>query len=96
MDGEIRRGRCYSFCPTDTFVPFRSADRPLLSLVSRFTFRTDALQTYKLFGSVLSPFDAYLLGRGLKTLAVRMRQTSDTAAQLAVFLSTHPKVSSMV
>ncbi|WP_341501499.1 methionine gamma-lyase [Gallaecimonas sp. GXIMD4217] len=43
-------------------------------------------------GAVLSPFDAWLILRGLKTLPLRMRQHCDTAQQLAEFLEGHPKV----
>lgn len=44
------------------------------------------------FGGILSPFNAWLITRGLATLPLRMKQHSDTAAQLAQFLETHPKV----
>jgi cystathionine gamma-synthase/cystathionine gamma-lyase len=38
-------------------------------------------------GAVPSPFDCYLVLRGLKTLPVRMRQCSQTAAELARWLA---------
>lgn len=38
-------------------------------------------------GPVLSPFDSYLVMRGLKTLALRMRQITQNASQVAEFLS---------
>ncbi len=44
------------------------------------------------FGGVLSPFDAWLLLRGLKTLGVRMRQHEQNALQVAKFLQRHPQV----
>jgi cystathionine gamma-lyase len=47
-------------------------------------------------GSVMGPFDAYLTLRGIKTLAVRMRQHSASAMQLAQWLQKHPKVQSVV
>jgi len=44
------------------------------------------------FGGVLSPFNAWLILRGLKTLALRMRQQQDNAVKLAEFLDAHPEV----
>ena len=44
-------------------------------------------------GAVPSPFDCYLVLRGLKTLAVRMDRHSDNAARIAAFLRDHPAVS---
>ncbi len=43
-------------------------------------------------GATLGPFDAFLCSRGLKTLDLRVREQSRTAAQLAEYLSGHPKV----
>lgn len=48
--------------------------------------------TQKDIGGVISPFDAWLLIRGLKTLAVRMDRHCDTAEKLANQLHQHPKV----
>ena len=39
-----------------------------------------------------SPFDAFLLHRSLKTLAVRMERHSENAMAVAKFLEAHPKV----
>jgi len=44
-------------------------------------------------GGILSPFNAWLLLRGLKTLPVRMERHSENAMQIAQFLNFHPKVS---
>jgi methionine-gamma-lyase len=44
------------------------------------------------FGGVMSPFNAWLLLRGLKTLGVRMRQHEKNAFEVARFLEKHPKV----
>jgi len=41
-------------------------------------------------GSVPSPFDCYLVQRGLKTLEVRMERHSASAARIADFLVQHP------
>jgi len=43
-------------------------------------------------GSVLGPFDSYLVLRGMKTLAVRMRQHCATSQRVAEWLAEHPKV----
>jgi methionine-gamma-lyase len=43
-------------------------------------------------GSVLDPFPAFLLRRGLKTLALRMERASSNALALARFLESHGKV----
>ncbi|KHF40674.1 methionine gamma-lyase [Halalkalibacter okhensis] len=48
--------------------------------------------TQKDIGGVLSPFDAWLLLRGLKTLAVRMDRHCDNAKKIAANLKTHPKI----
>ncbi|MDQ1431967.1 MAG: cystathionine gamma-synthase [Actinomycetota bacterium] len=44
-------------------------------------------------GSVPSPFDCYLVLRGLKTLAVRMERHCDNASAVVGMLATHPAVS---
>lgn len=43
-------------------------------------------------GSVLSPFDAYLICRGMKTLSIRMERHCQNAMQVAEFLERHPTV----
>jgi cystathionine beta-lyase/cystathionine gamma-synthase len=45
-----------------------------------------------LAGGVISPLDAWLTLRGLKTLGLRVERASRNAAVLAKFLSRHPKV----
>ena len=46
----------------------------------------------KLFGGVLEPASAYALSRGMKTLMVRMARHNETAARVAAWLETHPRV----
>ncbi len=46
----------------------------------------------KSLGAVPGPFDAWLVLRGLKTLAVRMRQHCDNARAVVSFLESHPRV----
>jgi cystathionine gamma-lyase len=43
-------------------------------------------------GGVPGPMDAWLVLRGIKTLAIRMREHERNARQVATFLSEHPKV----
>ncbi len=43
-------------------------------------------------GAILSPFDSYLVLRGIKTLAVRMEEHQRNAIKIANFLSSHPLV----
>jgi O-succinylhomoserine sulfhydrylase len=47
-------------------------------------------------GPSLSPFNAWVLLKGLETLAVRVRRQTDTAASVAVALAEHPKVVRLV
>ena len=46
----------------------------------------------KSLGAVPGPFDAWLVLRGVKTLAVRMRQHCENARQIATFLNEHEAV----
>lgn len=46
----------------------------------------------KLTGGVASPFNSWLILRGIRTLAARMRVHSENAAAVARFLATHPRV----
>ncbi|HQV78125.1 MAG TPA: aminotransferase class I/II-fold pyridoxal phosphate-dependent enzyme [Chitinophagales bacterium] len=43
----------------------------------------------KMVGAVCSPFDAYLLNNGIKTLPLRMEQHQKNAMELALFLEQH-------
>lgn len=43
-------------------------------------------------GAVLSPFDSYLVQRGLKTLGLRMEKHCENAQKVAEFLENHPNV----
>lgn len=47
-------------------------------------------------GAVLSPFDCYLALRGLKTLAVRMRQHCESGAKIAAWLEAHELVDRVI
>ncbi len=43
-------------------------------------------------GAILSPFDSFLVSRGIKTLPVRMRTHDANGRTVAAWLSSHPKV----
>jgi O-succinylhomoserine sulfhydrylase len=47
-------------------------------------------------GPSLSPFNAWVLLKGLETLAVRVRRQTDTAAAVAVVLAEHAKISRLI
>lgn len=47
-------------------------------------------------GAVASPFDSFMAMRSLKTLALRMREHEKNAIKIANYLSSHPKVESVI
>ncbi|GGG23775.1 cystathionine gamma-synthase [Rhodococcoides trifolii] len=49
-------------------------------------------ETARMIGSIESPFDAWLVLRGIKTLDVRMERISATAMAVAEYLEDHPRV----
>ena len=46
-------------------------------------------------GSVISPFDAFLINRGMKTLNIRMDRHCSNAQKVAEFLEGHPAIESI-
>jgi cystathionine gamma-synthase len=59
-------------------------------LADRLYFHQNAM------GAVAGPFDAWLVLRGVKTLAVRMERHCDNAERLVELLSGHPKVTEVL
>ncbi|MDX6329849.1 MAG: cystathionine gamma-synthase, partial [Streptomycetaceae bacterium] len=57
-----------------------------LDLADAVTFHQNAM------GAVAGPFDAWLVMRGVKTLAVRMDRHSENATRVAELLARHPRV----
>lgn len=53
------------------------------------------LLVQKASGGVLSPFDCYLVLRGIKTMPLRIKQHEENGRAVAEFLSTHPKVTKL-
>jgi methionine-gamma-lyase len=47
-------------------------------------------------GAVLSPFNAWLILRGIRTLGIRMERHSENALKVAEFLEKHPNVKNVV
>jgi O-succinylhomoserine sulfhydrylase len=47
-------------------------------------------------GPSISPFNAWVMLKGLETLSVRVRRQTDTAATVAVALVDHPKITRMI
>jgi cystathionine gamma-synthase/methionine-gamma-lyase len=62
-------------------------------VIARASLLRDTLRRYsKLLGGVLGPFEAQLISRGVKTLALRMHQQCSNAAAVAVWLAEQPQV----
>ncbi len=51
---------------------------------------------YKTTGAGLSPFDSWLILRGIRTLAVRMERAAENALELAKFLKENPRVTDVI
>lgn len=92
----LERGADVTVCSTTKFVNGHSD-----SVGGMVATSDDALAErvafvlQKLLGAPLSPFDCYLVARGLKTLPARMEQHSRTAQALAEFLADHPAVATV-
>ncbi len=59
-------------------------------LYDKFKFEQNAI------GAILSPFDSYLVMRGIRTLGVRMRQHAENAMKIAEYLETHKKIKRVI
>ncbi len=47
---------------------------------------------YMTLGGILSPHDAWLMMRGLRTLPIRMQRVSETTPRVVKFLEEHPRI----
>jgi O-succinylhomoserine sulfhydrylase len=66
-------------------------------ILSSEAFIAEHLHNYmRQTGPSLSPFNAWVLLKGLETLAVRVRAQTETAAKLADTLAQHPKISRLI
>ena len=62
-------------------------------VISATNVLLDQLRAYQsLTGAMLSPFEAHLLQRGLRTLPLRIERQCQNALQVALFLQSHPAV----
>ena len=61
-------------------------------MTNQASLKNDLDFARKSLGLNPSPFDAWLITRGVKTLAVRMKQHQENAMAIARFLEKHPKV----
>ncbi|MBN1261834.1 MAG: aminotransferase class I/II-fold pyridoxal phosphate-dependent enzyme [Anaerolineae bacterium] len=61
-------------------------------LVASADFIARAKQTLRQFGGCLSPFNAWLVARGLQTFPLRMARHNDNALAVAEWLANHPAV----
>jgi len=48
--------------------------------------------TMRNFGGNMDPHQAYMVSRGVKTLAIRVQKATDNAKKVAEFLENHPKI----
>ncbi|SNB61334.1 O-succinylhomoserine sulfhydrylase [Arboricoccus pini] len=66
-------------------------------ILSDHTFKNDVLSTWcKNVGPSLSPFNAWVLAKGLETLDLRIERHCRNAADLARFLEAHPAVAGVL
>jgi len=65
-------------------------------MVNDDQLRADLAFCQNAIGAVLSPWDSYMLMRGLKTLAVRMQRHQQNAMTIARWLEQHPRVSRVI
>ncbi len=67
------------------------------AVLSTASHRKDVLQPFlKHTGPALSPFNAWVLLKGLETLELRVREQCRTAERVAAYLDEHPKVESVI
>jgi cystathionine gamma-synthase/cystathionine gamma-lyase/cystathionine beta-lyase len=64
-------------------------------VMGRAALINDVRHTLNHFGGTLDPHAGFLLARGIKTMALRVRAQNANATALARFLSSHPKVTAV-
>ena len=62
---------------------------------SRAFIERAATEPMRYFGSIMSPFPAYLILRGTQTLPLRVERHNASAQRIAEFLEAHPRVASV-
>ncbi len=63
-----------------------------VAISTRETIKNMLRNEHALFGAKISPLEAWLILRGMRTLPVRMRQHSESALIIAKYLENHPKI----
>lgn len=84
-DVVVHSGTKYLAGHNDTVAGFLVTNSESISKKLRYISKT--------IGNNLAPFDAWLVIRGIKTLAIRMKQSESNAKEIVKFLQSHPKVS---
>lgn len=80
----VHSGTKYLCGHNDTLAGFLATDDPKLAERFRLLLTT--------VGCCLSPFDSYMMLRGIKTLAVRIERQQENALKIADFLKNHEKI----
>jgi len=83
----IHSGTKYLAGHNDTLAGFLIAKTPELSERIHFLKNT--------IGGILSPFDSFLVTRGIKTLAIRMEKAQQNALVIAQWLKAQPKITAV-
>jgi cystathionine gamma-synthase len=83
----VHSGTKYLGGHNDTLAGFLVVSDEALSEKLRFIYKTT--------GACLSPFDSWLMIRGIKTLAVRMERQQENAVKIAQWLRTQKKIRSV-
>ncbi|MGY3605744.1 MULTISPECIES: O-succinylhomoserine sulfhydrylase [unclassified Bradyrhizobium] len=66
-------------------------------ILSSEAFITEHIHNFlRQTGPSMSPFNAWILLKGLETLAVRVRAQTETAAKIADALASHPKITRLI
>ncbi|MDI4238862.1 MULTISPECIES: O-succinylhomoserine sulfhydrylase [unclassified Bradyrhizobium] len=66
-------------------------------ILSSEAFITEHIHNFlRQTGPSMSPFNAWVLLKGLETLAVRVRAQTETAAKIADVLASHPKITRLI
>ncbi len=84
----VHSGTKYLGGHNDTLAGFLVTDRDDVSEKLRFLYKTT--------GSCLSPFDSYLVLRGIKTLGLRMERAQENALALVDWLKTRKSVKKII
>jgi cystathionine beta-lyase len=88
IDIVVHSGTKYLNGHSDVVVGVLCASRAMVKKIFESEFMT--------LGAILSPHDAMLVIRGLRTLHLRMQRSHDTTMEIVNWLATHPKVERVV